>query len=93
MTCPPPLTQRNHKGWRSAPDAILPGHRKTPGSSDVRRVHRALQGQADPGSSPVSAGAADFVRRVDCLRAVFPSPRRLRAQYRSDEARSTVTSV
>ena len=27
MTCPPPPTQRNHNGWRSAPDAILPGHR------------------------------------------------------------------
>ena len=27
MTCPPPLAQRNHKGWRSAPDAILRGHR------------------------------------------------------------------
>ena len=29
MTCPPPPTQRKHKGWRSAPDAILPGHWKT----------------------------------------------------------------
>ena len=27
MTCPLPPTQRNHKGWRSAPDAILPGRR------------------------------------------------------------------
>ena len=27
MTCPHPPTQHNHKGWRSAPDAILPGHR------------------------------------------------------------------
>ena len=61
--------------------------------TDVRRVHRALWGQADPGSSPVSAGAADFVRRVDCLRAVFPGPCRLRALYRSDYSRSTVTSV
>ena len=33
MTCPPPPTQRNHKGWRSAPDAILPGHRKHPSGS------------------------------------------------------------
>ena len=32
----------------------------------------ASTGQADPGSSPVSAGAADLVRRVDCLPTVFP---------------------
>ena len=33
MTCLPPPTQRNHKGWRSAPDAILPGHRWHPSGS------------------------------------------------------------
>ena len=33
MTYPPPLTQRNHKGWHSAPDAILLGHRKHPSGS------------------------------------------------------------
>ena len=32
----------------------------------------------------MSAGAEDLVRRVDCLRAVFPGPRRLRAQRRSE---------
>ena len=29
-TCPLPPTPHNHKGWRSAPDAILPGHRRAP---------------------------------------------------------------
>ena len=28
--CPLPPTPHNHKGWRSAPDAILPGHRRAP---------------------------------------------------------------
>ena len=36
MTCPPPPTQRNHKGWRSAPDAILPGHGRHPSGSGAR---------------------------------------------------------
>ena len=30
ITCPPPPTKHNHKGWHSAPDAILPGHRRAP---------------------------------------------------------------
>ena len=44
MTCPPPPTQRNHKGWRSAPDAILPGHRKHPSGVPARTptVHWGL---------------------------------------------------
>ena len=30
ITGPLSPTQHNHKGWRSAPDAILPGHRRAP---------------------------------------------------------------
>ena len=33
MTCPPPPTQCNLKGWRSALDAILPEHQKHPSGS------------------------------------------------------------
>ena len=42
MTCPLPPTQRKHKGWRSAPDAILPGHRWHP--SGFRQGHPLYTG-------------------------------------------------
>ena len=47
MTCPPPPTQRNHKGWRSAPDAILPGHRRHPSGS--RQGHPRYTGAVTMG--------------------------------------------
>ena len=48
MTCPPPPTQRNHKVWRSAPDAILPGHRRHPSGS--RHGHPRYTGAVTTGS-------------------------------------------
>ena len=47
MTCPPPPIQRNHKGWRSAPDAILPGHRRHPSGS--RQGHPRYTGAVATG--------------------------------------------
>ena len=49
MTCPPPPAQRNHKGWRSAPDAILPGHRWHPsGSRQGHSRHTGAQTTGRP---------------------------------------------
>ena len=47
MPCPPPPIQRNHKGWRSAPDAILPGHRRHPSGS--RQGHPRYTGAVTTG--------------------------------------------
>ena len=47
MTCPTPPKQRNHKGWRSAPDAILPGHRWHPSGS--RQGHPRYTGDRTTG--------------------------------------------
>ena len=47
MASPPPPTQRNHKGWRSAPDAILLGHRWHPSGS--RQGHPRYTGAQTTG--------------------------------------------
>ena len=65
MTCPPPPTQRNHKGWRSAPDAILPGHRWHPNGS--RQGHPRYTGSRTTGRPWVARHLRRKWRKQDAL--------------------------